>query len=1072
MPEYRNIEKPFLDQLKSLGWEVIDQGMGAIPSDPTVSRRASFRDVALLDVFRDSVRTANALSDGRTWLTDKQLDDLFLELTSHPGKSLIEANRDAMRLLFKAVVDCNELTGEEHPEVRIIDFDRPKKNNFLAINQFRIDTPGGVKDCIIPDIVLFVNGLPLAVIECKEAHANAANSMYEAYRQLRRYSDQREEAAAAGLREGEPRLFYCNQLMIRTCGRKADFGSLTATDEHFFAWRYVPERYKDFAPPLGSVREQETLVQGMLAPETLLDIVHNFCVFMDAGGKTVKAVGRYQQYRAVQRIVSRLRQGETPRDRSGVVWHTQGSGKSLTMVFAIRKLRACDDLKDYKILLVNDRVDLEEQLGKTAALAGEPVTFIKSSADLKRRLVSTSSNLNMVMIHKFHEYENKDLPDYMGKALDAPPVCEPFGLVNPSERILIMIDEAHRSQSGDMADNLFEAFPNATRIAFTGTPLLSGKNRKPTIDRFGDYIDKYKLQDAVDDGATVRIVYEGKTAETAINEHRAFDAEFEDLFKERSDEEIQAIKQKYGTTGDILEAERRIEAIAKDLVSHYLDNILDNGFKAQVVTNSKIAAVRYQKYIEKALAAALAAEKAKPSPDLERIGRIAFLRTAVILSIDGTNERADIVRAVRSARELNAVENFKNAFDPDKPLSGIAFLIVCDRLLTGFDAPIEQVMYIDKKIQDHNLLQTIARVNRIRKGKQRGFIVDYIGLANHLKKALSIYAGDDYADAEGALSDIATEIPILESRYRRLLNFFTANGVEDIEAYAEQEITDPKESLEIVERAVDMLADIKLRADFEVYLKKFLQSMDIILPHSAAGPYRIPAKRLGFIFQAAKERYKDDTLDLSGAGEKVKKLVNEHLVSLGIDPQIPPVELLSPRFIEHVEKNVSAKAMASEMEHAIRKHCKINFEKDPALYAKLSEKLEALIKKHKDDWTSLRKSLLDLREEAIAGRSDGNGLSAGEAPFFDLIGLLAFGGEVPKEHVATVKKLVVDIIEELQGTIGIVRFWSRPHDINELKGRLSDLMLFTGVDAIIAKSDQITTDIVDLAKARHKELVS
>lgn len=1073
MPEYANVEKPFLDQLQSLGWQVIDQGYADIPSDPAKSCRTSFREVVLRDVFKQSVRTANTLPDGREWLTDKQLNDLYEELTIHPGKSLVEANRDVFRLLFKATVDCNELTGEAYPEIRIIDFEHTENNHFLAINQFRIDTPGCVKQFILPDIVLFVNGLPLVVIECKEADAHAADAMYEAYRQLRRYSEQREETAAAGLREGEPRLFFTNQLMIRTCGNKADCGTITSTDEHFFAWRYIPEGRPIPHQPDGRAREQEILVAGMLHPAPLLDIIRSFTVFMDTDGHTIKVVGRYQQYRAVQNIIERLRLGQTPRERSGVVWHTQGSGKSLTMVFAIRKLRRCDDLKDYKILLVNDRIDLEEQLGKTATLTGETVTTIQSTVSLKQKLPSTASNLNMVMLHKFQENGNRHLPDYVAKALDTPPVFEAFGTVNASERILIMVDEAHRSQSGDMADNLFEAFPNATRIAFTGTPLLSGISREPTIQRFGDYIDKYKLEDAVRDGATVQILYEGKTAETAINERHEFDQKFEDLFKERTDEEILAIKKKYGTSGDILEAEKRIEAITADLVKHYINNILPNGFKAQVVTSSKLAAVRYQRGIEKALAATLEAEKVKSDMDVDRITPIEFLKTAVILSIDGVNERADVLHAVKSAKERNAIHNFKRAFDAKEPLTGIAFLIVCDRLLTGFDAPIEQVMYIDKKVQDHNLLQTIARVNRVKKGKQRGYIVDYIGLANHLIKALSIYAGEDYDDATGALQDISSEIPILESRYRRLLQFFAGNGVEDMEGFVTQETTERAASLEIVEQAVEMLRDIKLRADFEVYLQKFLQSLDIVLPHPAANPYKIPAKRFGYLLAMVRERYKDDSINIAGAGEKVKKLVNEHLISLGIDPKIPPVELLSPNFIEHVEKHISDKAKASEMEHAIRKHCKIHFGEDPAFYARLSEKLEALIKKHKEDWDRLCKGMLDIRREAEAGRpTTGDGIAPQQAPFYDLIGIIAFGKDgVPKAQAGIVKKLVEECIEELQQTITIINFWSRPADISALKGRLSDLMLFTGIDHIIDGSDKIVTEIVSLAKTRHRDLV-
>lgn len=1081
--EYRFVERPFLDQLKALGWEVVDQGFG-IPHDPKGSYRASFREVALKGVFCDAVKKINRMENGAEWLKLKQLEDLFEGLTQLPGHSLIETNQEILKLLYRTQVDVNELTGEQHPDVKLIDFAHPERNHFLAINHFRIDTPGCVKKFIIPDIVLFVNGLPLVVIECKDANTFTSNPIYEAFLQLMRYSDQREDTKLAGLKEGEPRLFHFNQILIRTTGEKADFGTITSTEEeYFFPWNDIyPEKFRKFTPPLGKARSQEQLIQGMLAPETLLDIVRHFTIFMETdSGVRVKVVCRYQQYRAVTKIIERLRTAKTPTDRSGVVWHTQGSGKSLTMVFIVRKLRTCDDLKDYKVILVNDRIDLEEQLGETASLTGEKVTFIENGDELKTRLATPSSNLNMVIVHKFRVGSEKGVPTYIANVLETVPTFEKFGVVNPSERILVMIDEAHRTQTSSpvssFSDNLFEAFPNATRLAFTGTPLITDRHTKKTVQRFGAYIDKYKLQDAVHDGATVQILYEGRTADTAITDKHKFDTKydefvekhvagqmqkesnvemihrqaqrqrrlFEDLVKERSDEEILAIKKKYGTDGDILEAEARIKEIAKDLVEHYVENILPNGFKAQVVCESKMAAVHYKKYIDEALAARLAVEQGKPiwsgNPqdlsdedrskyrDEDLVGRIAFVKTAVIVSSEGTNEKAVITEARKESREAKAVDNFKKKFDPKLPETGIAFLIVCDMLLTGFDAPIEQVMYIDKRVKEHGLLQTIARVNRVAKGKSRGYIVDYIGLANHLKEALLIYAEEDQADVQDSLKNITSEIPALESRFQRLLRLFADQGVPEVEGFAKQTVADAKANFEILEKAVDLLEDIKLRADFEVYLKKFYQSMDIILPHAAATPFKIPAKRFGYLLAKVRERYKDESLDISGVGEKVRKLVNEHLISLGINPKIPPVELLSPDFLTEVGKGDSKKAKASEMEHAIRKHLKVHFEEDPALYQRLSEKLEALIQKHKDDWNNLFADLAGLRKEVEAGRNDGvEGLSAQESPFYDRIGQIAYGGGIPAEHVGRIKQLVRDTIALLRSTIGIIDFWTNGYE--------------------------------------------
>ena len=445
MSEYLHVEKPFLDQLATLGWKVIDHGPGVIPADPAVSLRTHFREWLLPEVFRQSVRALNP------WLTDRQLDQLRDQLLRHPNRTLLEANEDVQKLLFKAQVDVNETTGEPDPVVLLIDFRHPERNVFHAINQFRIDTPGCVKVCIIPDIVLFVNGIPLVVIEAKIGDANTANPLHAAFVQLLRYRNGRAETAAAGLREGEPRLFYSNLLLIRTCGERAEFGTITSGHEHFYAWKDIwPESRATFTPPLGVVREQERMIQGLLAPDTLLDVLRTCTVFMDTdSGRRVKVVCRYQQYRAARRIIERIRRGKTATERSGVVWHTQGSGKSLTMVFVARMMRFSEDLADFKILLVNDRVDLEEQLAATARLIGGRVNVIASTADLREHLRTDASDVNMVMVHKFMD-RTEELPMVLKDALvayGAPPTAETFGVVNVSERILLMVDEAHRTSS-------------------------------------------------------------------------------------------------------------------------------------------------------------------------------------------------------------------------------------------------------------------------------------------------------------------------------------------------------------------------------------------------------------------------------------------------------------------------------------------------------------------------------------------------------------------------------------------------------------------------------------------------
>ncbi len=1080
MSEYLHVEKPFLTQLETLGWEVIDQGAGIIPSDPSRSLRSSFREWLLPEVFRTAVRAINTTESGHTWLADRQLDELRDQILRQPNRTLLEANESIQALLFKAQVDINEVTGEQDPIVKLIDFANPANNQFHAINQFRIDTPGCVKQFIIPDIVLFVNGIPLAVVECKLGGPTCANPMHEAFVQLERYRNAREATRETGLKEGESRLFHTNLLLIRTSGADADYGTLTSGEEHFYAWKTLwPESDENLA----GRNPQQRLIHGMLGKMNLLRLLRTCSVFMDTdAGKRIKVVARYQQYRAAGKIIERLRRGVTPMDRSGVVWHTQGSGKSLTMVFVARMLRTSCDLNDFKILLVNDRVDLEVQLGQTAALIGGKVKVIENTQVLRSHLAVDSSDISMVMVHKFQERQETLTPrvaEALGTYL-AIPAGNTFGVVNASERIILMIDEAHRTQGSDFGDNLFEAFPNATRIAFTGTPLITERHgEKKTVKRFGEYIDTYRLTDAVRDGATLQILYEGKTADTALNEKYQFDSKFEDLFRDRSEGELLAIKKKYGATGDILEAEQRIAAIAKDLVDHYIDNILPNGFKAQVVCHSKLAAVRYRRAIEIALAERLERERLKAAPDMELIDQIAFLKVGVVISSDGTNEAAYVTQARKQAKAWNAVENFCKPFDykdRDKELTGIAFLIVCDMLITGFDAPVEQVMYIDKKIREHTLLQAIARVNRVAKGKKRGYVVDYIGLANHLTEALTLYiATDEQEELRDGLKSITSELPVLEERYHRLVQFFEAAGVMGIGTFVQGRLSDMDADAAVVHAAVAALKEEKLRADFEVYLKKFLMSMDIILPHEAAQPYRVPAKRFGYILSVTKERYKDESLDLGDAGDKVKRLINEHLISLGINPTIPPVELLSEDFLDQLNRHAGGNdvAKASEMEHAIRKHCTVKFDEDPAFYKTLSEKLEHLIEKYQGQWDLLAQGLEKLRTEAAAGRSENiEGLNKEATTLYAHVVDLAFGTDgVPAGQAAKMKNLMKSVVELLQETIGIIDFWNNPAEQRGLRGELNKLLLMADVAEVTVIFERVAVEIMKLAKNRHEELL-
>jgi hypothetical protein len=339
-----------------------------------------------------------------------------------------------------------------------------------------------------------------------------------------------------------------------------------------------------------------------------------------------------------------LKHPNPPSGKISTMWHTQGSGKSYTMVFLIRKMRHIQGLKDYKILMVNDRIELEKQLGDTAALTGEKVKHITSTRSLKKKLASAKSDVSLVMLHKFAERQTDKhslwlyqrvasrKPIY-GKELDTDDILDNVKIldeVNPSEKILIMVDEAHRSQGNILNPSLFNAFPNAAKIAFTGTPLITERHDRKTVDIFGYYIDIYNLKDSVKDKNTIPIMCIGSTADAAIRGKELMDRKFEDLFRDRTDQELSRIRKKYGTLGTILEAKNYIAQIAEHLVNHYVNEILVNGFKAQVVTHSQMAAVRYKDAIDKALYQRLEFEKSKPIPNLPVLRRLEIVKTAVM----------------------------------------------------------------------------------------------------------------------------------------------------------------------------------------------------------------------------------------------------------------------------------------------------------------------------------------------------------------------------------------------------------------------------------------------------------
>lgn len=1082
MSEYANVEHPFLEKLREIGWKVIDKGNGGIPKDPTETMRSSFDEVILKEEFFRMLSVLNP------WINEEQKKYCYDKIAKI-DKTLIDANHEIHNLLLKGIplLTKNEQTGEENPTARVINFSHYDSNSFIAINQFRVNT-NNTKPFIVPDIVCFVNGLPLIVIECKDE--NVAEPMSEAFSQIQRYSNLRVtgDDFADGLEEGCERLFHTNLFSVITRGIEARCGTITADFDFYHNWKDIfPEEYADGVNREPNMR-QEILIKGMFNHEILIDILKNFTLYTQKGESYVKIICHYQQYRAVGKMIKKLQKGTDWRSRSGVIWHTQGSGKSLTMVFLVRKMRSIADLRDYRILMVVDRQDLEDQLSETARYTGElrqdprtrKIQNIIENRQALVKLETDTADLNLVMIHKFGENKEYSLESLISAGVV--PKYESFPVINASEKILVLIDEAHRSQGGDMGDNLFQAFPNAARIGFTGTPLITPRHKATTCERFGqpagNFIDTYKMNDSVKDNATVDIKYIGRKSQDSIPNKEDFDGDFERTFANCTQEERLEIQKRYGTMIAYLESKERVLKNARDMLSHYVSDILPNGFKAQVVASSILAAVRYKIALERIIPEFIAIEENKSDEERDDVTlqRLRMLKVRAVVSSTGNNEDATIRKARTEAVADSAIDNFKKDFNEDNPLSGIGILCVCDRLLTGFDAPIEQVMYLDKNLSEHNLMQAITRVNRTKKNKSHGLVVDYFGVTRNLHKALGIYnqeeaqaASEDLKEFETYFSAIEKEIPELEMRYNKIIQRFEEEGVGQIKDFLEQKLSREEEK-QNCEKIVGVAESVKFRSELDALFRLFFDIFDLLFNEpETRSRYYVPAKRMAYIVALIRWHYKDKTLDLKWASEKVRRLLDKYLKTEEVRETIPEVDIFSddfPKILTEMYNKPQTKASA--MAHQIRDRIiiKLGEGKNRALYQKFNDRMENILTTYSGNWEAMIVELEKLRKDMVNPKF--SVVSEEKEPFYDM--LCKYANLSFEERHESIISLTDDIFCVILEAMEIPNIWSKPTNIKDLRGKLGTYLRFSGILELKQKSDEIVSDLIKLAKCNESVL--
>jgi len=968
------VEQLTIDWFKELGYDYA-YGVDLAPGES--SERESFGDVVLQE------RLALALRRLNPDLPSAAIDEAVHILRKPQHASLIENNRAFHKMLLEGIaVEVKEEEGSRGDRVKLIDFQETAKNDWLVVNQLTIK---GSKGNRRPDIIVYINGLPLFVIELKNpADENA--DIFKAYNQLQTYKEEVED------------LFVYNEALVISDGVSARVGSLTANTERFMQWRTI----KDEADkPLLSY-ELETMVRGFFDRELLLDYLQNFILFEDDGKQIVKKIAGYHQFHAVREAVASVMEASRAGSRrGGVVWHTQGSGKSISMVCFAGKLTKQPQMKNPTLLIVTDRNDLDGQLYATFAsakmLLGQEPVQVESIDDLRKILQDKpSGGIIFTTIQKF--------------ALKADE--EHFPLLSERENIVVIADEAHRSQYGfdamldsesgkfkyGYAQHLRDAVPNATFIGFTGTPIES--DDKSTQAVFGDYISIYDIEDAVRDGATVPIYYESRLAKLDLDSEvlQEIDKEIGALVEDEERAERERVKSKWSTLEKLVGAKARIEQIARDIVEHFESRTAVIEGKGMIVAMSRHIAVE--------LYDAIVALRPQWHSDDPMRGAIKVIMTG------SASDDEKLQKHIYSKQVKKELE--KRLKDPDDELK---LVIVRDMWLTGFDAPSLHTMYIDKPMRSHNLMQAIARVNRVFRDKKGGLVVDYIGIANELKQALKTYTqaggkGKGTIDTAEALAEMLKRLEIVQ-------NMFHGFDYSDYKTRAHQLLAPAANHILGLEEG-------KKRYFDEVLALSKAYSLCGTLDEAKAYKEEIA------FFQAVKAVIQKATSPSDKkrqTTQAIKQIIDNAVVSEGVEDvfslvglEKPNIGILSDEFLEDVAQMEQKNLAVALLERLLKNEIKAKSRTNIVQEKKFSDRLQATLAKYHNraiETAKVIEELIAMAKEFAQAAKHGQelGLSFDELAFYDALAenesaLREMGDE-------TLKKIAQELTEKLRKSVSV-----------------------------------------------------
>ncbi len=1031
--EVNESQFPAVELLVKLGWKYLSR------EEADEARNGDRRKVILTNIAKDALMHINDY-DGRKF-DEPDIAGKVDELENTEFNGLIDTCREIsgriMPKLGGGTIKVFENGAYQDRSIRYFDFDNPENNDYHVTVEYKVD---GNEENLRADIVLFINGIPIAEIENKKSSVGYK----KAIDQLHRYQQ----------KEYSPKMYTFLQLLIAMDCMNAVYGTADTPDEFFVSWREktlgtnkVKEKVEEILSgglnsedlkkikqdlngcvrPLGNRKfiPQDELIYGMLRKDRILDIIRNF-VFYDG---LHKKVARYQQYFAVKKTLSQIKTMDPKnpnRRKGGIIWHTQGSGKSLTMVMLVRALIEDEEIDSPRVIIVTDRIDLDKQIKGTFENAGLKKNIVRtvSGEDLLRRIQEKDDSVLTKIIDKFNSASNR------GKRF-----------VDEDKNIFVLIDEAHRSQSGDANLKMLQMIPNACYVAFTGTPLLK---KQKTENKFGEFIDKYTIDDALADKVIVPLIYEGRFV-SLEQDVDAINRKSERILRGLDD----SLRKKLADNVEkntIRGASTAIEEICYDISEHYERVFQNTGLKAQIVAPNKKAALEMQKWFE----------------------RVGDIKTALVISDENGEISSDDEDRIEVKEYLDKIKhkysNLKSYEDgvisdfKDNP-KGIEIIIVVDKLLTGFDAPRNTVLYLAKPLKDHNLLQAIARVNRVYSNKNQkidktaGFVIDYSANAAAIKEAMALFGNFDPDDVHGTLIDPAEKKEELERKYQEVLELFRGKGCETQEDYIEY-LRDDASRREFEDKFNSLLAA------FSEY--SCLRDVDSELTNTISRDL----KKLSEIKRSARLQF-GDYVDLRQYERELARILNQHITAKEAETLIEPIDINNSeefkKAIEQLETNKSrAEAIAAQTQRRITEIFKMHG--DEVLWKKFSDKIQSIIDALREEKIADIEALkqLSLISDEISARKD-NDLPERikEQPGADIVYRNlrdVIANEDYAEHVLNLSRIVCEN--------SVIDWWKNYDQKRVIENYLDDY-IYDNMNVSEVKNKEIREKVLELAENNH-----